>query len=513
MRQLFADLPEALANTRRLAERLEFTLENLGYRFPSSRDDHGHPLPADEERRLLRRLTFEGARSRFPKLNSKVRHQLDHELALIGRLGFSGYFLIVHEIVLFARSRGILCQGRGSAANSAVCFALGITAVDPVDGGLLFERFLSENRRSWPDIDIDLPSGERREQVIQHVFEKYAPRGAAMTANVITYRARSAFREMCKVLGFPPSVADRFSQTSRRAVSRTVRRITPTNPSRPTSSNADLNHSLPPPSTFPQPDRSENGPCPQSTINPIQSTPASRKATPASTPSPTSIRPCSKLPRHLGQHSGGMIICDQGLDRIVPLQPAAMPGRTIVQWDKDDCEDLGIVKIDLLGLGMLAAIEDALHTCAIRGHPVDLATIPKDDPAVFDLLCRADTIGTFQVESRAQMATLPIMRPEDLLRPRHRDRHHPPRPDRRRPRPPLPQPPQRPRTGRPHPPLARTGPRTHPRRPAVPGTGPAHGHDPRRLRRRRGRRTAPRHGLQARRRTNGARRRQAPRTA
>ncbi len=393
MAERFADLPEALANTRRLAARLEFTLEDLGYRFPSFRDpETGRALPRDEEARLLRQLTLAGAADRYGALTPPVRRQLDHELALIAKLGFAGYFLIVHELVRFARSQEILCQGRGSAANSAVCYALGITAVDPVGGGLLFERFLSENRRTWPDIDLDLPSGDQRERVIQHLFEAYAPHGAAMTANVITYRPRSAFREMTKVLGFPPCLADRFSD-----IRSSPRPGDPTDP-------APL---LPSPRrAAPHPPNTENFPL--ATLFQQAGIPRSHPRFPALT---RLYQAVLRLPRHLGQHPGGMVICDTGLDRLVPLQPAAMPGRTILQWDKDDCEDLGIVKVDLLGLGMLAAIEDALHRCAARGRPVDLAQIPKDDPAVFDLLCRADTVGTFQVESRAQMATLPIMKP------------------------------------------------------------------------------------------------------
>lgn len=353
MAALFADLPEALENTLRVAERCEFGLENLGYRFPDWHDGTGRPFSLPEQTTLLRRHSYAGAAVRYGSITPVIRKQIDHEIALIHRLGFSGYFLIVHDLVLFARGRGILCQGRGSAANSAVCYALGLTHVDSIGGGLLFERFLSENRRSWPDIDIDFPSGPHREEVIQYVFRKYGERGAAMTANVITYRPKSAFREMSRVLEMPPSLADRFSQT----------RVLPW-------------------------------------------------ADGESSPLRHLYEAVLGLPRHLGQHSGGMIICDAGLDRIVPLQSAAMPGRNIVQWDKEDCEDLGIVKVDLLGLGMLAAMETTLELCAKRGHPVDPALIPKDDPAVFEMLGRADTVGTFQVESRAQMATLPIMRPK-----------------------------------------------------------------------------------------------------
>ena len=376
MAALFADLPEAVSNTRRLAERIGFTLENLDYRFPDFPDGRGNPLSLNEQTMLLRRHAYTGASKRYGICSEKVKHQLEHELAMIHRLGFSGYFLIVHDLVEFARARGILCQGRGSAANSVVCYALGITAVDPVGGGLLFERFLSENRKSWPDIDIDFPSGERREEVIQHVFRKYGARNAAMTANVITYRSKSAFREMSKVLGFPPSVAERFSSGA---------------------------------SSFRDEDSEETSREARFEERIASILPPSHPRLPALAHLYQSVL---GMPRHLGQHSGGMIVCDHGLDAVVPLQPATMPGRTVVQWDKDDCEDMGIVKIDLLGLGMLAAIEHALEIRSRRGQPVDLATIPKDDPAVFAMLCRADTIGTFQVESRAQMATLPIMRPQ-----------------------------------------------------------------------------------------------------
>jgi error-prone DNA polymerase len=378
MAALFADLPEAINNSRRLDEHIDFTLENLGYRFPDYPDGEGNPLSIAEQQMLLRRFTFEGASRRYAPhpVPAKVKAQLEHELTLIGRLGFAGYFLIVREIIEFARGRGILCQGRGSAANSAVCFCLGITAFDPVSSGLLFERFLSENRESWPDIDIDFPSGDHREEVIQHVFRKYGERGAAMTANVITYRPKSAFREMSKVLGFPPAIADRFSQSS--------------------SHGSD--------------EYGDWEPEPESDFEARVASlvPPSHPRLPALE---RLYHAVLGMPRHLGQHSGGMIVCDRGLDAVVPLQPATMPGRTVVQWDKDDCEDLGIVKIDLLGLGMLAAMEDAIQICRARGHPVDLAKIPHDDEAVYDLMCRADTVGTFQVESRAQMATLPILRP------------------------------------------------------------------------------------------------------
>lgn len=380
MRALFPDQPEALAETLRLNDRLEFTLENLGYRFPSLHPEHRDD--PDAAHQLLTELSLAGARNRYRQPSRQALSQLKQELALIRKLEFSGYFLIVHDLITFANSQGILCQGRGSAANSVVCYVLGLTAVDPIASGLLFERFLSENRKSWPDIDIDFPSGERRESVIQYVFQKYGSRGAAMTANVITYRPRSTFRELTKVLGLPEEIANRFSEihASPRA--------------------ADPAEEVPDDSL-------------------VEKVPHSQFITEAGVPeSHPRHKPLAYLfdqllsfPRHLGQHSGGIIICDSGLDAIVPIQPAAMPGRTIVQWDKDDCEDLGIVKIDLLGLGMLAAMEDTIRICQSRGKQIDLAKIPKDDEATFDLMCRGDTIGTFQVESRAQMNTLPILQP------------------------------------------------------------------------------------------------------
>lgn len=371
MRALFADLPEALANTRRLAERLEFTLDNLSYEFPSFPIPPGEGQAAD----FLRKITYKGARECYQNLpggfSAKVRAQLDHELALIAKLGFCGYFLIVWDLMRWAKAQGIFSQGRGSAANSAVCFSLAITNVDPVGSSLLFERFLSEGRNSWPDIDIDLPSGDQRERVIQEVYRRFSPRGAAMTANVITYRSRSAIRDFGKVLGIPEDVCGRFSDLH---------------------GHGDFPHTIEMIEQLELAGLPQNHPRREALIQLYFS--------------------ALSLPRHLGQHSGGMIICDRGLDRYVPLEPASMPGRVVVQWDKDDCEDLGLIKIDLLGLGMLAAMEDALHICHERGRPVDLSQLPKDDPATFEMLRRADTIGVFQVESRAQQATLPRMKPE-----------------------------------------------------------------------------------------------------
>ena len=368
MRELFADLPEVLEQSVRIAETLEFTLENLGYEFPTP------PLKPGETRdSLLYARTYAGAGNQYGSLTTKVKAQLEHELELICRLGFSGYFLIVQDIVNFAKEQGFLIQGRGSAANSAVCYSLGITACDPIASNLLFERFLSEGRKSWPDIDLDLPSGDHREAVIQEVYRRFAPRGAAMTANVITYRGRSAMREMGKVLGIPDDILGRYSELFARG---------------------DYKHTLELQEHLEKSGLKHGHPRMPALIKLYQEV--------------------HRLPRHLGQHSGGMVICDQGLDTVVPLENASMPGRVVLQWDKDDCEDLGIVKVDLLGLGMMAAIEETIVLCSQRGkeRKIDLARIPKDDPETFAMMQAADTGGVFQIESRAQMATLPRLKPK-----------------------------------------------------------------------------------------------------
>jgi error-prone DNA polymerase len=367
---LFADLPEAIAATAELAGRLDFTLADLGYRFPA------YPLPLGETpASYLRHVTWNGARARFRPLTAKAQAQIQKELDLIEKLDLAGYFLIVWDIVRFCLEQGILAQGRGSAANSAVCYALSITAVDPVKMDLLFERFLSEERGEWPDIDLDLPSGDQRERVIQHVYQRYGPHGAAMTANVITYRDRSATREVAKAFGYS---AEQIDKLARQLGSWTY----------------DLARGDP--KSF-----------------------AAELAAAGFDPEEPRMQRFSELwyrihdlPRHLGQHSGGMVLAAGRLDEIVPLEPAAMPGRVVVQWDKDDCADLGIIKVDLLGLGMLNAIEDMVPTIHAReGVRVDLAHLPPDDPAVYKMLREADTVGVFQVESRAQMATLPRNNP------------------------------------------------------------------------------------------------------
>ena len=366
MGSLFADMPEAVSNTERLADRLRFDLGDLGYEFPRPTVPEGETLESE-----LWKRTEAGARRRYPGgVPEKVRALLEKELALIGKLGFAGYFLLVEGIARYCRESGILAQGRGSAANSAVCYCLGITAVDPVRFNVLFERFLSEGRKGWPDIDIDLPSGERREQVIQEVYRRHGRLGAAMTATVITYRGRSAAREIGKALNLPVDVLDRFSALF---------------------ASGDFPHTL---ELMEQMERA--------------GLPREHARAGAFAEVYGQLR---RLPRHLGQHTGGMIVCHGPMDRIVPLENAAMPGRTVCQWDKDDCEDLGIIKVDLLGLGMMAAMQDCVELCGRRGRAVDLAGLPEDDPETFELLGRADTVGVFQVESRAQMATLPRMKP------------------------------------------------------------------------------------------------------
>ncbi|MCX8072345.1 MAG: error-prone DNA polymerase [Candidatus Binatia bacterium] len=368
MEQLFSDFPAAVRNTRAIAEQCEFTLANLGYRFPE------YPVPAGQTaQEHLRELVYRGARESYRCLTAKVRGQLEHELHVIGKLGLAGYFLIVWDIVRFCREQGILAQGRGSAANSAVCYALGITAVDPVGMELLFERFLSEERGEWPDIDIDLPSGDQRERVLQYVYGRYGPHGAAMTANVITYRLRSAVREVGKALGFSLEQLDRLAKFLHRFEFRDAH-------------DNDLPAHMHAAGLDPQ-------------------APRSRLLVQL-------VERILHLPRHLGQHSGGMIIAAGRLDEIVPLEPARMPGRVVVQWDKDDCADLGIIKVDLLGLGMMAVLEEALPL--VRQHEgveIDLAHLPPNDPKTYAQLQQADTVGVFQVESRAQMATLPRLRP------------------------------------------------------------------------------------------------------
>jgi error-prone DNA polymerase len=370
MAQLFFDLPDAIANTAELSNRLQFTLENLGYEFPKYPVEKDDTIPA-----LLRRETMAGARGRYGDLTPKVAAQLETELSLIEELGLAGYFLIVWDIVRFCNHQGIFAQGRGSAANSAVCYSLGITAVDPVGQKLLFERFLSKERGEWPDIDIDLPSGDDREKVIQYVYRRYGSQGAAMTANVITYRSKSAAREMGKVLCISDDMIERLSHVFTSfewkdpddTLERSFRDV-----------GLDILHPL--------------------------------------------IRRYVDLcwnvldyPRHLGQHSGGMVVCQGQLSSVVPLEPATMEGRVVCQWDKDDCAALELIKIDLLGLGMLKAMKNTLELIPVHyKEKVDIAHLPQDDPKVFAALQKADAIGIFQLESRAQLSFLPRLFPRNF---------------------------------------------------------------------------------------------------
>jgi error-prone DNA polymerase len=368
MARMFADIPEAVSNTVELSGRLQFTLEKLGYEFPR------YPVPSGETMdSFLHARTWEGARNRYQPITDRVRSQLERELKLIEKLGLAGYFLIVWDIIRFCGNNGILVQGRGSAANSAVCYSLGITAVDPIGMELLFERFLSEERGEWPDIDLDLPSGDEREKVIQYVYQRYGQLGAAMTANVITYRGRSAAREVGKVFGFDTETLNKLSKMV---------------------GNFEWKG---PNDTFDRHFTTAGLDLTQKRVTKY-------------------LDLCERLqdlPRHLSQHSGGMVIAQGALDSVVPLEPATMPGRVVVQWDKDDCADLGIVKVDLLGLGMMAVLKDSIEL--IRDHykeEVDLAHLPQDCPDVYGVIQEADTVGMFQIESRAQMSSLPRNNPE-----------------------------------------------------------------------------------------------------
>ncbi len=369
---LFRDVPGAVENTVELSSRLRFELDDLGYEFPR------YPVPDGETMdSFLRKRVAEGIERCYGlkkdrKLYERAKRQVEHELALIAKLGFAGYFLIVWDIVRFCKEHDILVQGRGSAANSAVCYCLEITAVDPVGMELLFERFLSESRNEWPDIDLDLPSEDKREQAIQYVYQRYGELGAAMTANVITYRGKSAARETGKALGFDEDTLGRLSSL----VSQWEwRGSTDTMAHSFAHAGFDIRH------------------------------PRIAKYL------ELSMR-ILDLPRHLGQHSGGMVICQGQLNRVIPLERASMPGRTVVQWDKEDCADLGIIKVDLLGLGMMAVLHDCIELIpAHYGESIDLARLPQDDE-VYRVLQKADTVGMFQIESRAQMASLPRNNPD-----------------------------------------------------------------------------------------------------
>lgn len=358
MARLFADCPQAIGNAVQLARECAFDLKLIAPELPPFPVPEGH-----DENSWLRHLTLKGAAERYgsPQEHPAAYRQIEHELAVITGMKFPGYFLVVHDIVMFCKNNGILCQGRGSAANSAVCYAIGITNVDPVRNNLLFERFLSPARDGPPDIDIDIES-DRREEAIQHVYNAYGREYAAQVANVITYRGKSAVRDAARALGFSTGQQDAWSKQV----------------SRWTGVGAETGTDIP---------------------EQVLELAADIEG----------------LPRHLGIHSGGMVICDRPIADVCPVEWARMPGRSVLQWDKDDCAAAGLVKFDLLGLGMLSALHYMIDL--VREHEgvtVELHKLDLAETAVYDMLSRADSIGVFQVESRAQMATLPRLKPREF---------------------------------------------------------------------------------------------------
>jgi error-prone DNA polymerase len=363
MRTLFADDLDSLERTREVAERCSFSLDALRYRYPGERLPDGK-----SETDWLRELTFAGARERFDgEVPEAVGKQLDAELAIIFDLEYGGYFLTMWEIVQFCRARSILCQGRGSAANSAVCYCLGITAIDPVKTDLLFERFLSRERAEPPDIDLDIEH-ERREEVIQWVYERYGRRHAAMVANVIRYRLRSAMRDVGKVLGLPLTALERLSKLMSGRFS-------------DLGGEALVHAGLDPES-----------PVHQHFLRLSQE--------------------IQQFPRHLSIHPGGFLLGHEPVDTLVPIEPATMPDRTVIQWDKYAVEDLGLFKVDLLGLGALSQIRRCFHLLRKhQGIDLDMARVPAEDPETYAMISRGDTVGVFQIESRAQMSMLPRLKP------------------------------------------------------------------------------------------------------
>ena len=374
----FRRFPGAVANAARLGTELAFPLRLVAPNLPPFPVPDGH-----DEMSYLRQLTHQGARTRYGPpgpATDRAYRQLEHELAIIDELGFPGYFLVVWELTRFCAEQGILCQGRGSAANSAVCFAIGITAVDAVGHNLLFERFLAPERDGPPDIDIDIESG-RREEVIQHVYEMHGRQHAAQVANVITYRPRSAVRDIARALGYAPGQQDAWSKQIDRGYY--------------WSGNSEQ--------SLRQAGAAQQDRAAQQGGTDTEAIPEQVLAL---------AEQLQNAPRHLGIHSGGMVICDRPVIEVCPVEWGRMPGRTVLQWDKDDCAATGLVKFDLLGLGMLSALKycfDFVETW--HGHRYGLHEIPPEDPKVYDMLCAADTIGVFQIESRAQMATLPRLKP------------------------------------------------------------------------------------------------------
>ena len=368
MARLFRDYPDAIARTAEIAAACAFSLDELRYEYPAEVNPGGGATAQEE----LARLTWRGARERYPDgPPERVEAALNHELDLISGLGYAPYFLTVYDVVRFARSRGILCQGRGSAANSAVCYCLGITAVDPGRVDLLFERFVSAERNEPPDIDVDFEH-ERREEVIQYIYEKYGRHRAGMTATVISYRWRSAIRQVVKALGLSEDVGGALAGYVW---------------------------------------GSPNSGIDEDKVREVGLDPTDRRLATALTLAHELIG----FPRHLSQHPGGFVITRGPLSEVVPIANAAMEDRTMIEWDKDDIDALGILKIDVLGLGILTCIRKGFDLLARHyRRPVTLATVPQEDAAVYDMLCRGDSIGLFQVESRAQMTMLPRLKPRSF---------------------------------------------------------------------------------------------------
>ena len=367
MARLFRDHPDAIARTVEISDKCRFSLEELRYEYPAEPVPHGRTPDAE-----LAHQTWRGAANRYPGgIPEKVRAQIEHELALISELRYAAYFLTVHDLVRYARSRDILCQGRGSAANSAVCYCLGVTAVDPSNLDLLFERFISAERNEPPDIDVDFEH-ERREEVMQYIYAKYGRERAGLAATVISYRSRSALREVGKALGLTEDTVAALSG---------------------------------------QVWGWSNDGIPDEVVRALGLDPRDHRLGLAL----HLTRELIGFPRHLSQHVGGFVITRERLDELVPIENAAMEDRTVIEWDKDDLDALGILKIDVLALGMLTCVRKAFEL--LENHyerPLELATVPAEDPAVYDMLCEGDSLGVFQVESRAQMAFLPRMKPRNF---------------------------------------------------------------------------------------------------
>ena len=366
MARLFTDHPSAIAETLHIADRINFSLDELRYEYPD--EACGESATPQEE---LERLTWAGARARFPQgVSPKIRKKIDYELALIAELDYARYFLTVYDVVRFARSQHILCQGRGSAANSAVCYCLGVTSVDPTKVDLLFERFVSAERDEPPDIDVDFEH-ERREEVIQYIYEKYGRDRAGIAATVITYRTRSAIREVGKAMGLSEDVISALAGSIWGRSSGGV----------------------------------EDDYAKERGLDPNDLT--LRRAL-------AFTKELIGFPRHLSQHTGGFVMTRGALEEVIPIGNAAMEDRTFVEWDKNDLEALGMIKVDVLGLGMLTCIAKAFDMLQDHyGIDHDLASIPSEEPAVYDMICRADTLGVFQIESRAQMSMLPRLKPRN----------------------------------------------------------------------------------------------------